>query len=227
MMEQRVDELSPVAWYRAPMLWVRRLYDWTLHWAASRYSVAALFFIAMIEASLFPIPPDVLLGAMALSRPRRSFYYAAVCTVGSVLGGVVGFAIGWGLWASFGKAAECPQFGGGGWLFETIPGFGCAAFARVQELYRANAWMALFVAAFTPIPYKVFTIASGVFHVPLWTVISASIVGRGARFFLVGALVFSFGHRIRRFMEQRFEWVTVAFTLLLIGGFLGLKYMMR
>lgn len=213
-----------VAWYRRPALWIRRIYDWTLSWAETKYGLPALFVLAFIEASFFPIPPDVLLMALALSKPKRAFAYAAVCTAGSVLGGLLGWYIGYGLWAGMGVAAECPEYAGGAWLFDHVPGFKCTVFAKVQELYADNAWMALFTAAFTPIPYKVFTIAAGVFQIALPTLVAASVVGRGARFFLVSGLIFAFGPRIKEFIEKRFEVLTIVFTILLVGGFVVIKY---
>ncbi len=208
------------------MRWVRSLYDWTLHWAETPYGVPALFVLAFVEASFFPIPPDVMLLALTLGRPKRAPWFVAVCTAGSVLGALLGWWIGLGLWASLGEAAACPQYGGGGWLFEHVPGFRCEAFGVVQRLYAENAALALFTAAFTPIPFKVFTIAAGVFGIPLSILLGASLVGRFARFALLGGLVYFFGERIRSFLERRFELVTVAFTVLLIGGFVAIKYLL-
>jgi len=124
--EARSDEpppAEPVPWYRKPARWLRALYDWTLSWAETRYGTPALFVLAFVEASFFPIPPDVLLMALALSRPRRSFLYGAVCTAGSVTGAILGWYIGFGLWSSLGVAEGCPEYGGGGWLFAHVPGF--------------------------------------------------------------------------------------------------------
>jgi membrane protein YqaA with SNARE-associated domain len=217
-------EAPPVPFYRLPLVWLRRLYDWTLSWAETKYGMPALFVLAVAEASFFPIPPDVLLMALALGKPKRAFTFAAVCTVGSVLGGILGWYIGTGLWGSLGVHPECPEYGGGAWLFDHLPGFRCEAFGVVKDAYEANAWMALFTAAFTPIPYKVFTVAGGVFHISLVTLILASIVGRGARFFLVSGLIWRFGPPIKQFIEKRFELMTILFTVLLIGGFLVIRY---
>lgn len=210
--------------YRRPLLWVRWTYDWVLHWAETPYGTPALFVLAFAEASFFPIPPDVLLMALALSRPRRAPWFGAVCTAGSVLGALLGWSIGFGLWASLGVHETCPEYGGGGWLFDHVPGFACERFAKVAELYEDNAWMALFTAAFTPIPYKVFTIAAGVFQIPIATLVVASIVGRGARFFVVAGLIWRFGPPIKELIEKRFDLMTILFTVLLIGGFLLVKY---
>jgi len=213
-----------VPWYRWPTTRLRRLYDWTLSWAETRYAVPALGILAFMEASFFPIPPDVLLMAMSLAKPKRSFLYATVCTIGSVLGAILGFYIGVSLWRSFGIFDGCPQFDGGAWLFSYVPSFTCANFAKVQGLYQDNAWMALFTAAFTPIPFKVFTIAAGVFRVALPVLLAASAVGRGLRFFGVAGLIFALGPRVRVFIERYFEWLTLAFTALLIGGFVLIKF---
>ncbi len=217
---------SALGWLGAPMRWVRRLYDWTLHWAETPYGVPALFVVAFAEASFFPIPPDVILLALTLGTPRRAPRFVAVCTAGSVLGAVLGWWLGLGLWASMGVSAACPQFEGGGWLFDNVPGFHCGAFETVQRLYRDNAVMALFTAAFTPIPFKVFTVAAGVFGIPLATLVGASLAGRFARFALIGGLIYFFGARVRDFIERRFELLTVAFTVLLVGGFVAIKYLM-
>jgi membrane protein YqaA with SNARE-associated domain len=203
---------------------MRGVYDWTLAWASTPYATPALFILAFVEASFFPIPPDVLLMALALGRPQRSFFYVAVCTVGSVAGAVLGWYIGLGLWAGFGTAAACPEYAGGAWIFEHVPGFTCERFALVQDLYQDNAWMTLFTAAFTVIPYKVFTIAAGVFRVSIVTLVFASIVGRGARFALVGGLIYFFGPQVKEFIEKRFDLLALLFTLLLIGGFVVVKY---
>ena len=216
--------MPKVPWYRVPLVWLRRTYDWTLRWAETRYGTPALFLLAFVEASFFPIPPDVLLMALALGRPRRAFVYSAVCTLGSVSGALLGYYIGFGLWGALGIHAGCPDFGGGAWLFDVVPGFSCEKFGVVRDLYEDNAWMTLFTAAFTPIPYKVFTVAAGVFHISLGTLIAASIVGRGARFFLVGGLIWKFGPPIKEFIEKRFELMTILFTVLLIGGFLLVKF---
>lgn len=219
-----LDGQRPVPWYRLPLVWLRRLYDWVLHWAETPYGVPALFVLAFVEASFFPIPPDVLLMALALSKPRRALLFSAVCTAGSVTGALLGWYIGFGLWGALGIHAGCPDFGGGAWLFEHVPGFGCEKFGRVAELYDDNAWMTLFTAAFTPIPYKIFTVAAGVFQISIVTLVLASILGRGARFFLVGGLIWKFGPPIKQFIEKRFELMTLLFTVLLVGGFVLVKY---
>lgn len=188
----------------------RRLYDLVLSWAHSRHSTAALFLLAFAESSFFPIPPDVLQIALTLERRGRAFRYAAISSAGSVLGGIAGYGIGWGLWEVL-----------SGFFFRHI--FSDAAFHKVENLYQAYDFWCVFIAAFTPIPYKVFTIAAGVFHVSLVMFILASIVGRAARFFLVAALLWKFGAPMKVFIEKYFNLLTIVFGVLLVGAFALLK----
>lgn len=189
---------------------LHRLYDWVLHWSGHRHAQPALFLLSLAEASVFPIPPDVLLAAMTVSKPKRAVWFATVATAGSVVGGLVGYAIGWGLW----QAAE-PIF------FRYLAPFSFTPenFAWVQTKYQANAFLALFTAGFTPIPYKVFTIAAGVFKVGLPVFILASALGRAGRFFLVALLLQFVGPRVLPFIEKYLGWLTLAFVVLLVGGF--------
>jgi len=204
---------EPGALPAAPRGPLRRLYDWVLHWADTPWGVPALFLLAFAESSFFPIPPDLLLVALALGAPRRALRFALVCTVGSVLGGVAGYAIGWGLWEGIGR----------GILFDVYGLEG--PFERVEALYGKNAFLAIFTAAFTPIPYKVFTIAAGVFHesVSLTTLVLASILGRGGRFFLVAGLIARFGAPATRLIDAHFNRLALLFCVLLVGGVLLLK----
>jgi len=203
---------SPPPASRGPL---RRLYDWVLSWADSPHGTTALAAISFAESSFFPIPPDVLQIALSVARPRRSFLYAAVSTVASVAGGVAGWAIGWGLW----QAVEP-------WFFSYVPGFGREKFELVESLYRGNAFLAIFAAAFTPIPYKVFTIAAGVCSVPLGTLVAASMLGRGARFFLVAAATYFFGAAAKRFLDRYLEVVTLALVAAIAAGFFAIKLLM-
>lgn len=195
---------------------LQRLYAWVLHWADTPYGVPALFAIAFVESSFFPIPPDVLLIALCMGAPKKGFRFAAWCALASVLGGVAGYYIGY--------AAE-PL---GRWIIFDLLHYG-AAWDKVAELYGSNAFLAILTAAFTPIPYKVFTIAAGVFHeqVSLWTLIGASVIGRTARFMLVASAIYFFGPPIKRLLDKYLEVVTVAFTVLLIGGFVLIKYLLK
>ena len=190
---------------------IRRMYDWVIGWADAPYGLWALFFIAFIESSVFLIPPDVLLLALAFGAPKKSFKFAIVCAVGSVLGAVGGYFIGQFFYDSIGI-----------WVVET---YGLSAKMKVVEkLYNDNAFMALLAAGFTPIPFKVFTIASGMMKIPLSTLVLASAISRTGRFILVAAFVFFLGEKARVYIEKYFELLTIAFTIALIGGFVLLKY---
>jgi membrane protein YqaA with SNARE-associated domain len=189
----------------------RRLYDWVLHWAHTPHGAVALFLLAFAESSFFPVPPDVLLIALTLGSRVKAFRFAVLCTIGSVLGGVAGYAIGWGLMDTVGTR---------------ILAFYHAEkhFEDVQRLYAQYDYWIVFIAAFTPIPYKVFTIASGVFGMNMLGFCLVSFVGRGARFFLVAGLLYAFGPPVQRFIDRYFEWLCLLFAVLLVGGFLVIKY---
>jgi membrane protein YqaA with SNARE-associated domain len=186
---------------------VRRLYDWVLACSHRPHAEVALFVLAFAESSFFPVPPDVLLVAMAVAVPARAYRFALITTAGSVLGGLAGYAIGYGLMASVGQ-----------WLLDLYQLH--EAFARIRGWYLRYDFWAVFVAGFTPIPYKVFTLAAGAFEMDVWRFAAASIVGRGARFFLVAWLIHRYGAAIRDFIDRYFNWLTLLFALLLVGFFL-------
>ncbi len=194
-----------------PFIYLRRLYDWVLAFAETPYGTRALFLLAVAESSFFPIPPDVLLMALAVAAPSRAFRFAAICSVGSVLGGAIGYLLGLEFYELVGRP---------------IVEFYSAAesYERVQQLYRDWDAIAVAVAGFTPIPYKVFTIAAGAFQINFPTFLLASLVSRSARFFLIGGLIWWLGPQIRVFIERYFNWLTVVFAVLLVGGFVLLKY---
>ncbi|HEX9811966.1 MAG TPA: YqaA family protein [Burkholderiales bacterium] len=191
---------------------LRSLYDWVLSWAHHTHAQTALFALAFAEASFFPIPPDVLLIAIALGLPKRAFRFAAIATVGSVLGGLAGYAIGHGLMASVGQRILD---------FYHLH----AQFDRIRELYLQYDVWAVGVAGFTPIPYKVFTIAAGAFDMDPVRFTLASIISRGARFFLVAGLIYLYGAAIKGFIDRYFNLLTVIFTALLVGFFFVLAYL--
>lgn len=201
-----------VSIYRPMFHPLRQLYNWVLSWAHHPAGTWGLFGIAVAESSFFPVPPDVLQIALGISRPRRSFWYALVSSVGSVLGGILGYYIGLLLYESVGRSII---------EFYHLE----ATFAQVGHYYQAQAFLYIFIAAFTPIPYKVFTIAAGVYHtfVPLPVLILASAVGRPARFFLVATLIYFFGPKIKDFIDRYFNALTLLFGLLLVLGFLLTK----
>ncbi len=195
------------------MKWLKRLYDWVLHWAETPYGLPALFLLALAEASFFPIPPDPLLIALCLGVPRRSLRFAAIATLGSVLGGMVGYAIGAGAWSMVHA-----------WFFAYVPGVSPEAFSRVQALYTRYDFWAVFMAGLTPIPYKVFTIAAGVFSINFWVLVVASAASRGLRFFAIAALIYRFGPPIARFIDRYFDVLAWTFGALLVGGFVLVRY---
>jgi membrane protein YqaA with SNARE-associated domain len=191
---------------------VRRLYHWTVGWAERPGGTWALFAIAFAESSVFPVPPDVLLIALCVGAPRSAFRFALVCSAGSVLGGVAGWIIGAAAW----QVAR-PFF---------IPWvFGQGTFDHVQALYSDNAFLAILTAAFTPIPYKVFTVAAGVFGVSLQTLVIASAIGRSARFFAVATVLYLFGAQVRTLIERYFDLLTWALLALGIAGFVAVRFL--
>ena len=190
---------------------VRRLYNWVLSWADTPYGSPALFVLAFMESSFFPIPPDVLQIALSAGKSKRAFWYAGVSLVGSVLGALLGYLIGSMFW-------EATQ----SFFFTHV--FSEERFGQVKNLYQQWDFWAIFVAAFTPIPYKIFTIAAGVCGIAIPLFLFASVIGRGLRFFTVAALMFFFGPTIKDWIEKYFNLLAIIFTILLIGGFMLFKY---
>jgi len=195
---------------------MKRLYLWVLHWADTPYGTPALFLLAVAESSFFPVPPDVLQIALSISKPRRSFFYAVVSGLGSVIGGVLGWLIGWVFWSAL-----------GGFFQQYVPGCTPENIEYVGGLYNDNAFLAILGAAFTPIPYKVFTITAGIFGVSLWMLLAASTIGRFGRFLAVGVCIYLFGPGIRRVLDRYFGIASLVFFVLLVGGFLVIRYLLR
>ena len=192
---------------------LRRLYDWTMRLAARHDAMWVLAFVAFAESSFFPIPPDLLLIPMVLAAPERAFRIAGVATVASVAGGIAGYGIGALLYDTVG--APIVDF----YAIE-------AEFIAFQAAYQEWGWWIVAGAGFTPFPYKVITIASGVAELDFWTFITASGISRGARFFLVAWLLWRFGAPIRGFVEQNLPWLAGLFFVLLVGGFVAIKYVL-
>ena len=191
---------------------IRRLYDWLIRLAQHRHATPAMGAVSFMESSFFPIPPDVMLVPMVLANRDKAFRIALVCTVCSVLGGLLGYAIGYYFFETIGE-----------WVVKTYGlQSGLAAFRSGFEEY--GIWIIL-IKGLTPIPYKLVTIASGAAHFDLFTFVWASIVTRGARFFLVAALLWKFGEPIRAFIEERLTLLTWLFLIALIGGFVAFRYM--
>jgi membrane protein YqaA with SNARE-associated domain len=192
---------------------IRRLYDWTMDAATHDRAPVALFWVAFIESSVFPIPPDVMLIPMVLAQRAKAWWFATIATLGSVTGGIVGYAIGY-------------------FVFETV-GEPILAFYGLTDAFhqfaeRYNEWGAwiVFIAGVTPFPYKVITIASGATQLNLAVFMVASVLARGLRFFLVAGLLYWIGQPIRAFIERRLGLVTTVFVVLLVGGFIAIKYLL-
>lgn len=190
---------------------LRKLYFWTLHWADTPYALPALFLLSFAESSFFPIPPDVLLIAMCFATPKKWLNFAFWCTVASVLGGMFGYYIGWGLWEGVGQQIVRVYRGE-------------AIMAKVDAWYDQWGFWGVLAAAVTPIPYKVFTIASGVFRFDLLQLVLASVLGRGFRFFAVAGLIRAFGPKVKPFLEKNFELAMLAMFALGVLGFLAIKF---
>jgi membrane protein YqaA with SNARE-associated domain len=195
------------------MKFLKSLYDWVLSWADSKYGTLVLFLVAFCESSFFIVPPDVLLIALAVSKPKRSFYYALISTIGSVLGGMFGYFIG----LEFMEVVGIPILK----LYGVMD-----KYEYVAVLYnKYDAW-AVSIAGFTPIPYKLFTIAAGATKINFAIFFISSLLSRGARFFLVGGLIYFFGARIKNFIEKYFNILSIVFVIFLIGGFIAVKLML-
>lgn len=199
---------------------LKKMYDWVLKWADTPYGPMALFILAFAESIFFPIPPDVLLIALALGCSQKSFRFALICTIGSVLGAFVGYGLGHYTWLT----ANGEFTGFANFFFNNIPGFTVSLYESIRQLFNNWDFWVIFTAGFTPIPYKVFTITAGVFDINLFMFFIASVISRGARFFLVAFLIWKFGPSIKRFIEKYFNLLAMGFTVLLVGGFILIKY---
>jgi len=208
---ERKDE-KKVAWWH----WHRRLYDWVIHFAHTKHGTTALFILSFAESSFFPVPPDVLLGPLALGAPKKWLKFALACSIASVLGGILGYCIGVFLWQAIGA-----------WVFAHFGSIGLteANFAKFQGWYDKYDFWIVFTCGFTPLPYKVCTISAGVAKISFIGFLIASTVSRSARFFLVAGLMGWKGEKIRPLIEKYFNWFSLAFVVLLIGGFLVIKWL--
>lgn len=193
---------------------MRRLYNWTINFSKSKHSNYALFTIAFMESSFFPIPPDVLLIPLVVGQPRKWWQKAAVCTLGSLIGAFLGYVIGYVLYETVGIALIN--------LYNLQD-----AIVILSQKYSQNAFLAIFTAAFTPIPYKAITISAGMFQISLLELFLASLLGRAGRFFLVSLALRIFGEKIQYTIEKYFNILSLIFVFLLILGFIILKYFAR
>ena len=192
----------------------RHLYDWVIHFADTKHGVTALFCLSFAESSFFPVPPDVLLAPLTLGAPKKWFRFALACSIASILGGILGYFIGVFLWDQIGE-----------WVFAHCGGIGFTEenFAKFKKLYDEYDFLIVFTCGFTPLPYKVCTITAGVAKINFIGFLIASTVSRSARFFLVAGLFRWKGEAIKPFIDKYFNWLSLAFIILLIGGFAALK----
>ena len=182
------------------------LLEWVVSWSQSPSGSVALFAIAFAESSFFPIPPDILLITMALIKPEAAFVLALICSVGSITGGMFGYLIGW--------------LGGRPLLHRLFSEKKIAVVKNAFEKY--EVW-AIAVAGFTPIPYKVFTLSAGTFEIPVRPFAAVSAVSRSARFFLVAGGIYLWGESVKHILEKYFNWLTLVFLTMRIGGFVLVK----
>lgn len=190
---------------------LKRLYHWTLAKAAHEKAPYWLAAISFIESSFFPIPPDAMLAPMCLARPHKAFQYALICTIASVLGALLGYAIGFFLFETIGRAI--------------LDFYGLAdQFESFKTSFNEQGWVIVLLAGFTPLPFKVITIAAGATAMPLHILVAASIIARAARFFLVGALLWKFGQPMQDWIDKHFALATTLVGVLFVGGFAALKF---
>jgi membrane protein YqaA with SNARE-associated domain len=191
---------------------LRRLYDWVIRLSEHRHALWALAGVSFVESSFFPIPPDIMLIPMIVAQRAKAWLIAGVCTIASVAGGFLGYAIGYFFFETFGQ-----------WLIDFYGLQG--GFAQFQKQFNEWGLWIILIKGMTPIPYKLVTIASGAAHFDLLTFGAASLLTRGVRFYLVAALLYVFGEPIRTFIEKHLTLVTTAFVLLIVGGFVAIRYL--
>jgi membrane protein YqaA with SNARE-associated domain len=213
---------------QTPLVWSRRLYDWVLSWGEKKHGQTALFFLAMAEASFFPIPPDTLLIALTMGAHKKWVRFATICSIGSIVGGMLGYLIGYAAFEVIGQK-----------ILGLVASIGGGDPAKMLDVARywfnektiwglhVGPW-AVGIAGFTPIPYKVFTIAAGFFEMSFPVFVLASAISRSMRFFAVGGtigLLFEkYGVRIKDFIDKYFNALAIAFVVLLVLGFVSLKF---
>ena len=200
---------------------IKKLYDWVLGLAQKPNGDISLGILSFSEASFFPIPPDVLLIPLCLGNRKKIYFFAFICSCFSIIGAIFGYYIGKLLWWNM-PGIEYSYIAN--LFFEYVPGITVDGFNRIQTMYdRWNFWI-VFTAGFTPIPFKLITISAGTFNINFLMFIVASIISRSARFFIVATLIKVFGDPIKEFIEKYFNLLAIAFTILLIGGFIFIKY---
>lgn len=191
---------------------LRKLYDWMMKTAASPRAVPALAAVSFVESSVFPLPPDIMLVPMCLANRKKAFWFACVCTLASVAGALLGYAIGHFAYETAGRAILSLYGGGDKW------------FAEFQHQFSVMGFWLVMMAGFTPFPFKVITIMSGVAGLDIPTLLMASFISRGGRFFLEAILIYFFGEQVRGIIEKNFEVISIVFFVVLVGGFFLIKY---
>ena len=193
---------------------IRKTYDWTLSLAKKKTASIWLGIISFTEASFFPIPPDILLIPLCLGAVRKAIFFATICSIASVMGGLAGYGIGYFAWDGLQE-----------YFYQFVPGFTEEKFSKIAVWYEEWGWPLVFLAGFSPIPYKIFTVASGVLGMAVLPFLLASAVSRSARFFLVAFLLAKFGVPIKDQIEKHFNLLAFLFGILFIGGIFVLKFL--
>tara|TARA_B100001123_G_scaffold124795_1_gene145390 strand:- start:221 stop:841 length:621 start_codon:yes stop_codon:yes gene_type:complete len=200
---------------------IKKLYDWVLGLAQKPNGDISLGILSFSEASFFPIPPDVLLIPLCLGNRKKVYFFAFICSCFSIIGAIFGYYIGKLLWWNM-PGEEYSYIAN--MFFEYVPGITIDGFNRIYTIYdQWNFWI-VFTAGFTPIPFKLITISAGTFNINIIMFFVASVISRSARFFIVASLIKVFGDPIKEFIEKYFNLLAIAFTILLIGGFIFIKY---
>jgi membrane protein YqaA with SNARE-associated domain len=198
---------------------IRQLYNWVLGLANSKNGEKSLGIISFTEAIFFPIPPDILLIPLCLGNQKKWLRFFTICSVLSIIGGMVGYFIGQQIWwEADGEFSSIAL-----WFFDFIPGFSESIFYSIKTKYEIYDFWIIFTAGFTPIPFKIFTISAGAFNVSFTMFIIASAISRSLRFFIVSLLIFIFGEPVKDLIDKYFNLLSVIFTILLVGGFLLIK----
>lgn len=195
---------------------IRKTYDWTLSLAKKKTASIWLGIISFTEASFFPIPPDILLIPLCLGAVRKAIFFATICSIASVMGGLAGYGIGYFAWDGLQE-----------YFYQFVPGFTEEKFSKIAVWYEEWGWPLVFLAGFSPIPYKIFTISSGVLGMALLPFTIASGVSRSARFFLVAILIAKFGEPMKEKIDKHFNMLALVFGILLIGGLLVVKLLLQ
>ena len=198
---------------------LRKLYNWVMHWSETPYGLPALFILSFSEAFIFPVPPDILLIALALGKRKQAFKFAFICSIASISGGLVGYSIGHFLWwdgVNYNAVAN--------YFFNHIPGFTESLFQTLQNQYNQFGFIIIFTAGFTPIPFKVFTISAGAFNISFPLFFIASTLSRSVRFFLVSFLIWKYGKKINVFVDRYFNLLSILFVIIFVGSYLLINF---